>query len=187
MDGQQLKPNWRKLTRVEINSLYTTAVEADLGAKPLATVDELLQDTLGIDCKANAHDELFESLDLSCHDTANLFRLIRMHSGVKTEPTSVLNYNRHIYRGQELPHAWGQYFVNLATPSDATYDHEYKGVIAEQYSALLANIPTERLSITLKETVKKEVISTLKLGKVAGPNGVDPEHLVYGGNALIHH
>ena len=41
------------------------------------------------------------------------------------------------------------------------------------------------MSISLEDTA--EAISTLKLSKAARPDGIDPEHLVYGGFALVHH
>ena len=32
-----------------------------------------------------------------------------------------------------------------------------------------------------------EAVQTLKLGKAAGPDGIEPEHLVFGGRLLVQH
>ena len=54
-----------------------------------------------------------------------------------------------------------------------------------QYCSLLRNSSSESVTFTLEEV--SEAVKSLKCNKAAGPDQLDPEHLIYGGELLLEH
>ena len=127
-------------------------------------------------------DACYNELDLECGDPSKLFRLIRRANGIASEPTSVLNVGGITYKGEELPDAWASNFEDLASPSDHNFNDTFQLHICEQYT-LINELPLDDFSLFTDEEVA-EAISSLKLNKAAGLDGIDPEHLRYAGSLL---
>ena len=83
------------------------------------------------------------------------------------------------YQGEDIPSAWASYFESLATPSNQDYDESFRQLINAEYESLL-DLPMDDFTPFTEEEVD-EAVQTLKLGKAAGPDGIEPEHLVFGG------
>lgn len=128
-------------------------------------------------------DDFFQNLDLNCHDSGKLFRLIRRHNGVTTEPTSILAYNGCTYTGEELPKLWGEYFAKLSTPASPPSNTSFHQSIREQYLEMLADSSPEPIVFTLEEV--SEAVRSLKTNKAAGPDELDPEHLTAAPNRIV--
>ena len=89
------------------------------------------------------------------------------------------------YQGGDIPSAWASYFESLATPSNQDYDDSFRQLINAEYESLL-DLPMDDFT-PLTEEEADEAVQTLKLGKAAGPDGIEPEHLVFGGRLLVQH
>ena len=89
------------------------------------------------------------------------------------------------YQGDDLPSAWESYFESLATPCNHDYDESFQQLINTEYESLL-DLPLDDFTPVTEEEVD-EVIQTLKLDKAARPDGIEPEHLVFGGRLLVQH
>ena len=111
--------------------------------------------------------------------------MVQRANGVVTEPTSVLQVEGIAYKGDELSHAWAMYFKSLATPPDYNFDSVFYEHISEQYSRIRETpLDVEDfVPFTIEEVT--EAVMSFKLNKAAGPDAIDPEHLRYGGEALI--
>ena len=79
--------------------------------------------------------------------------------------------------------AWAKCFQKLASPSDHGYDCSFAQVIEEQYKDLCIQ-PLNEFTKFIEEEMR-EVILSLKLNKSASPDGIESEHLRYGGETLI--
>ena len=91
----------------------------------------------------------------------------------------------HTYQGEDIPSAWASYFESLATPSNQDYDESFRQLINAEYESLL-DLPIDDFTPFTEEEVD-ETVQTLKLGKGAGPDSIEPEHLVFGGRLLVQH
>ena len=54
-----------------------------------------------------------------------------------------------------------------------------------QYCCLLRDSSAESVTFTREEV--SEAVKSLKCNKAAGPDELDPEHLIYGGELLLEH
>ena len=89
------------------------------------------------------------------------------------------------YQGEDIPSAWASYFESLATPSNQDYDESFRQLINAKYESLLELSVDDFTPLTEEEV--DEAVQPLKLGKAAGPDGIEPEHLVFGGRSLAQH
>ena len=96
-------------------------------------------------------DEFYSSLDLNCHNTSKLFRLIRKHNGVTSEPTSTPNYKGCSHSRDKLQEVWADYFGDLASPTrdDDSPDLTFHQSSSKLYSELLASPSSESISFSL--------------------------------------
>lgn len=87
----------------------------------------------------------------------------------------------YTYQGEDISSAWASYFESLATPSNQHYD--------ESFNAKYESLPDLPMNdfIPFTEEEVDEAVHTLKLDKAAGPDGTEPEHLVFGGRLLVQH
>ena len=131
-------------------------------------------------------DEFLCNLDVNSHSSSKLFRLLRQHNGTNSEPTATLNF-RGLHTGNSLNKAWADYFSELATPTDHSDSSfaDFHQTIHEKYEQLLQDPPAEVVSFSLEEV--SECIDSLKVNKAAGPDDMEPEHLIYGGETLRVH
>ena len=87
--------------------------------------------------------------------------------------------------GDLLLDAWATYFDSLLSPSDDTsFDSQHKPQILSEYDLILnaTNVLPSSLSFNLNEV--QEASCSLSKGKAPGPDGLDSEHIIYGGTAL---
>ena len=117
------------------------------------------------------------------------------HSGLKCTlrraPASqyivaFLSYGGRTY-SKELPNAWADYFADLATPTSHKAEsafYIYQSIMA-QYCSMLRDSSGKSVTFTLEEV--SEAVKSLKCNKAAGPDELDPEHLIYGGELLLEH
>lgn len=132
-------------------------------------------------------DKFFCDLDMNCQNTSKLFRMIRKHNGITTEPTSTLNY-KGTHSGESLSEAWADYFGDLASPTNnEASDPIFQQRIEELYAKLVEDTSTDSEAVTFSHEEVAEVIHSLKANKAAGADGIDPEHLIYGGDSLVVH
>ena len=128
--------------------------------------------------QAGQRDAFFQSVEINCQDSAKLVWLIRRQNGTTSEPTSALSYGGRTYSKGEIPNAWADYFANLATPTSREAESTFYQTIKPQYCSLSG----ESVTFTLEEV--SETVKSLKCNKAAGPDELDPEHLIYGGELL---
>ena len=85
--------------------------------------------------------------------------------------------------------AWADYFRDLVTPtnSDDSPDSNFHQIIKEQYSKVLQDTSFDPEPITFSQEEVSETINSLKPNKAAGPDAIDPENLIFGGESLITH
>ena len=110
-------------------------------------------------------DEFFSNLNMNCQNTCKLFRMIRKHDRITTEPTSTLSY-RGVHSGDKLMDAWADYFRDLVTStnSDDSPDSNFHQIIKEQYSKFLQDTSFDPEPITFSQEVS-ETINSLKPNK----------------------
>ena len=130
-------------------------------------------------------DKFYEDLDLTGCDSRKLFAKIRKARGTVSEPTSILTVNSHSFKDEELPNAWADYFRKLSSRSHDNRDDDFDRRINMEYSSILEEpyLPFECFT----EEEVEAAIKTLTLQKAAGPDDIDPEHLVFGGSLLCKH
>ena len=131
------------------------------------------------------NEEFLQALDLDCRDSSKLFRQLRRARGQVCDPTTHLKVGSCTYQGDDLPSAWASYFESLAPPCNHDYDESFRQLINAEYESLL-DLPLDDFTPFTEEEVDK-AIRTLRLDKAAGPDGIEPEHLVFGGRLLVQH
>ena len=130
-------------------------------------------------------DKFFQELDLSCSDPRKIFQKVRRARGGALEPTTTLSLDGHSFSGDELPDAWASYFENLASLPTDDFGADHNQLISDQFAALAQDSCSEFVPFTVDEV--SEATKSLSLGKAAGPDDIDAEHLVYGGELLLEH
>ena len=131
------------------------------------------------------NEEFLQALDLDSGDSGKLFRQLRRARGQACDPTTFLTMRGCTYQGEDIPSAWASYFESLATPSNEDYDESFRQLINAEYESLLDLSVDDFTPLTEEEV--DEAVQSLKLGKAAGPDGIEPEHLVFGGRSLTQH
>jgi len=71
---------------------------------------------------------------------------------------------------------------------DHDYDESFLNIVDEELTNMTSQ-SHEQPNITLNEISEEvcKVIQSLQLGKAPGPNKIQPEHIRYGGSALVYH
>ena len=121
------------------------------------------------------NEEFLEALYLHSGDSGKLFRQLRRARGQACDPTTFLTMGGCTYQGEDIPSAWASYFESLATPSNQDYDESFRQLINAEYESLLDLSVDDFTPLTEEEV--DEAVQSLKLGKAAGPDGIEPEHL----------
>ena len=80
---------------------------------------------------------------------------------------------------------WEKYFAALSANADLEYDKPFKDRIHQEYTQLLAHPPEDEITFTEEEVA--EVIESLPTHKAPGPDEIDSEHVLYGGEQLVKH
>ena len=62
---------------------------------------------------------------------------------------------------------------------------DFHQTIHEKYEELLQDSPAEVFSFSLEEV--SQCVDSLKINEVVGPDAMEPEHLIYGGETLKVH
>ena len=134
----------------------------------------------------NLKEEFFLNLDKSNSDYRKLFRDIRSFSNKSCSKSfsSSIIWNGTTYKDNSLLEGWADYFEHLSTPSpNPSYDHSFFEETNLRFHDILSSSPGDIFSFS--EFDIEGALKTLKLEKASGPDGIDPEHLVYAGPLLI--
>ena len=91
------------------------------------------------------------------------------------------------YTNEHVLEGWEKYFAALSANDDIgrEYDDNFKAEIHQESTQLLAHPPENEIIFTEEEVA--EVVESLPMHKAAGPDEIDPEHLIYGGKLLVKH
>ena len=130
-------------------------------------------------------EEFFANLDLNTSNPSKLFRIIQKHNGLTPEPTRILNHQGMAYTNEHVLEGWEKYFAALSANDVGEYDDNFKAEIHQEFTQLLAHPPENEVIFTEEEVA--EVVESLPRHKAAGPDEIDPEHLIYGGKLLVKH
>ena len=97
-----------------------------------------------------------------------------------SEPTATLNFGG-VHSSNGIINAWADYFGELATPTECSDspDSDFHQAIHEKYVQFLQDTPAEVVSFSLEEVSESH--------KAAGPDAIEPEHLIHGGETLKVH
>ena len=90
----------------------------------------------------------------------------------------------------EIRQCWKSYFKSLFTPNtnDCSFDSDFKDRIDEKVETFLVesnqSVPKDNFEKYTHEDIKK-LIENMKLKKAPGYDGIQPEHIKYGGDVCI--
>ena len=130
--------------------------------------------------RKSLREMFFSKLDLANTDSRKLFREIRNFNGHGPEPPRIISVNGTTFQGDALLEGWASYFEQLSAPSfSSSFDSDFQQSINDQYLALLDFALGDDISITVDEVM--DAIHSLKPHKAAGPDGIDPEHIIHAG------
>ena len=136
--------------------------------------------------RAQLECELLD-LDRCCSSNPReFFRKLKRYTGGSTDTTRVLKVGGRELIGEDVLHGWKEYFFDLACPgSNCSFDEAHKLSIEEEYLSIKDSISDLPVSLTFSVDEVKAAVQSLKCGKAAGRDGIDAEHLVYGGGSLV--
>ena len=130
---------------------------------------------------------LFDSLDTNLSDPKKMFAQIRHFLGKPQSTTNSLLVDGVSYVGSDILDTWATYYESLLGPKDdPSFDPEHKCQVLDGFLHFNANCdPSSFIPFTVCEV--QEATCSLPRGKAPGPDGIDGEHLIFGGTALSEH
>ena len=126
----------------------------------------------------------FDSLDTHLSDPKKMFAQIRHFLGKPQSTTNSLLVDGVSYVDSDIVDAWATYFESLLSPNDdPSFDPEHKCQVLDEFLHFNANCDSSSfIPFTVCEV--QEATCSLPRGKAPGPDGIDSEHLIFGGTAL---
>ena len=130
--------------------------------------------------RRDLNTDFYESLDKKCSDPQRLFQSIRNHINPAnaTSSLSKLIVNGSEFQGDAILDGWANYFESLSIPHNTSFTPAQLDIFREYNSICSSN------GICSNEFALDEVtnaICSLPHRKAAGPDGIDNEHLIFGG------
>ena len=116
-----------------------------------------------------------------------MFAQIRNLMGKPQSITNSLLVDGVNYVGSDIPDAWATYYESLLSPSDdLSFDSEHRCQVLDEFLCYNANSDSSSFTpFTVCEV--QEATCSLPRDKAPGPDGIDSEHLIFGGTALSDH
>ncbi len=133
-----------------------------------------------------AHQEQFyNNLDLASSSPSKLFRIIKQVNCCLPKPTEILHYNNSTYVAEEITEARSSYFSSLASH---TLENKtaFTEALDKEYESIKIGCSSKDFDLFTIEELQS-CLSSLKPNKAAGLDRIDPEHIIYAGNAALQH
>lgn len=88
---------------------------------------------------------------------------------------------------KEIREAWGDYYEELFTPKNYGYDENFKNLVENTVARVdtSAKDDSDLLSTPITIIEIERAIGNLKNNKSPGPDGVQSEHIKYGGEQIV--
>ena len=133
--------------------------------------------------RRDLNTEFYESLDKQCSDPQRLFQSIRNYTNPAsaTSTPSKLIVNGSLFQGDSILDGWANYFVSLSIPHD-TYFTPTQLDLVHEYQSICSTASGCSDVFVLDEVT--DAICSLLCRKAAGPDGIENEHLIFGGSMV---